>query len=150
MLCSFLISFYFSCILAFSFVAHPVLFCVLLLSSALSASGIVYIFLGASWYVILFCLVYIGGVYVLFVFISIHNPNPVFMIGGGLYFVFVFFVLMMVIFSGFVNAYPIFSETSYYLCSFFEGFSYCFFCLILMVGFISISSVLGSKDSFYR
>lgn len=41
-------------------------------------------------------------------------------------------------------------EFRHYLCSFFEGFSYCFFCLVLMIGFVVIRVVRGDKDSFCR
>lgn len=44
----------------------------------------------------------------------------------------------------------VFFESSHYLCSYFEGFSYCLFCLVLMVGFVAIRIVTGQKDAFYR
>ena len=41
-------------------------------------------------------------------------------------------------------------DSRHYLCSFFEGASYCLFCLVLMVGFVAIRVVTGEKDSFFR
>jgi len=41
-------------------------------------------------------------------------------------------------------------DCSHYLCSYFEGFSYLFFCLILMLGFVVIRVVSSDKDSFFR
>lgn len=143
---------YFSSLLAFSFVTHPVGYCFLLLFGAFSISGYVYLVLGFSWYLALFCLVYIGGVYVLFIFVSLHNPNPIQSFGGGFELVFFLFLFLEVLFfrSGVFFSRLFMSDYSQYLCTFFEGFSYCFFCLILMLGFGVISVVCGGKDSFFR
>nr|AIN37099.1 NADH dehydrogenase subunit 6 [Hypoderaeum sp. Hubei-2014] len=150
MLYSLLGGIYFSCLLSFSLVSHPVVYCVLLLSSALSVAGLVYLVVGFSWYLAIFCLVYIGGVYVLFIFISIHSPNPVMSVGGSS-------LVPIIVFSAFFSIllfsffpFPSFTESSNYLCSYFEGFSYCLFCLVLMVGFVSVSVVVGGKGSFFR
>lgn len=43
-----------------------------------------------------------------------------------------------------------FVEKRHYLCSYFEGFSYCLFCLVLMLGFVVVRVVSGEKDSFFR
>nr|BAV82936.1 NADH dehydrogenase subunit 6 [Echinostoma caproni] len=143
-------SFYFSCLLSFSFVSHPVVYCVLLLCSAVSVGGLVYSIVGFSWYLAVFCLVYIGGVYVLFIFVSIHSPNPVTTVGGsGLVPVFLFSGFLCLVACCFFP-FPSLVDGSNYLCSYFEGFSYCLFCLVLMVGFVSISVVVGGKGSFFR
>nr|YP_009240940.1 NADH dehydrogenase subunit 6 [Brachycladium goliath]ALN38353.1 NADH dehydrogenase subunit 6 [Brachycladium goliath] len=146
----FFLSVYFSSLIAFSFASHPVVYCVLLMMSALSVSGYVYAVLGFSWYLVLFCLVYVGGVYVLFIFVSVHSPNPssssVGSLGG---FGFVFLVLYLVLGVGDL-ALPCFVDGSHYLCSFFEGFSYCLFCLVLLLGFVCVSVVVSEKDSFFR
>nr|WSP01986.1 NADH dehydrogenase subunit 6 [Creptotrematina aguirrepequenoi] len=144
------LSAYFTVLMAFSFVSHPVSYCILLLLSAFSVSGFSCYVFGFSWYILLFLLVYVGGVYVLFVFVSVHNPNPVSgpSGGGGVYlgiFCACFFSLSFLNWDCLV-----FGETSHYLCTYFEGFTYCLFCLILMVGFMSISIVVGGKDSFFR
>lgn len=73
---------YFSRLVTFSFVSHPIVYCVLLMIRALRVSGYVYLVLGFSWYLVLFCMVYVGGVYVLFIFVSVHNPNPSPLLGG--------------------------------------------------------------------
>ena len=44
----------------------------------------------------------------------------------------------------------LFRESSYYLCSYYEGVSYCFFCLVLLVGFSILSVVVREKSSFFR
>nr|YP_002122310.1 NADH dehydrogenase subunit 6 [Opisthorchis felineus]ACF93443.1 NADH dehydrogenase subunit 6 [Opisthorchis felineus] len=146
-----LMSVYLTSLLAFSFVTHPVSYCFLLLLGAFSVSGYVYLITGFTWYLLLFSLVYIGGIYVLFVFVSLHSPNPQPMLGGGLEFLsaayFFFLVLFMSAGFKFDSCY---FDYSHYLCSYFEGFTYCLFCIVLMLGFV-LSSVIGSeKDSFFR
>nr|YP_010514555.1 NADH dehydrogenase subunit 6 [Diplodiscus japonicus]UXL86286.1 NADH dehydrogenase subunit 6 [Diplodiscus japonicus] len=144
------LSLYFSSLVMFSFVSHPVVYCVLLMLSALGVSGYVYSVVGFSWYLVLFCLVYVGGVYVLFVFVSVYSPNPspVVSMSWLLFFSSFFFFFGMFSFSSF--CFPAFVESSHYLCSFFEGFSYCVYCLILMIGFVGVSVVVSSKDAFFR
>nr|AYH51380.1 NADH dehydrogenase subunit 6 [Cotylurus marcogliesei] len=150
-LVSFLVGFYFSVIFSFSFVAHPLYYCLLLLVSSLSVCSLIYLLIGFSWYLVLFCLIYIGGVYILFIFVSVHSPNTFF--GSniqGWWPVLIFFISLF-FFMGYFNLYSIsFSEFSHYLCSGMEGVSYILFCLILVLGFICISVVINRKDSFYR
>nr|YP_010853279.1 NADH dehydrogenase subunit 6 [Metorchis bilis]WGM81698.1 NADH dehydrogenase subunit 6 [Metorchis bilis] len=151
LLCSFLVSLYLTSLLAFSFVTHPASYCFLLLLGAFSVSGYVYLSLGFSWYLLLFCLIYIGGIYVLFVFVSLRSPNPVPMLGGGsefLFFAFFFFFCLFV--SVGFGSDSCYTDYSHYLCSYFEGFSYCLFCLVLMLGFVLTSVVGSEKDSFFR
>lgn len=121
MLLSVLLGIYFRCLLGFSFVSHPVVFCVLLMLSALSASGLVYMVVGFRWYLVLFCLVYVGGVYVLFIFVSIHSPNPMSKVGGGVLAVFRFFIVVVYLLGYELRRFPSFCESRYYLCSYFEG-----------------------------
>nr|YP_010461013.1 NADH dehydrogenase subunit 6 [Artyfechinostomum malayanum]UUF68166.1 NADH dehydrogenase subunit 6 [Artyfechinostomum malayanum] len=141
---------YFGCLLSFSFISHPVVYCVLLLTSALSVGGLVYTTVGFSWYIAVFCLVYVGGVYVLFIFVSIHSPNPVAKAGGSSFVPAILFGAFFCVVVSFLFPVPSVVDGSNYLCSYFEGFSYCLFCLVLMVGFISISVVVSGKGSFFR
>nr|WSP01998.1 NADH dehydrogenase subunit 6 [Wallinia sp. URM-2015] len=144
------LSAYFTTLVMFSFVSHPVSYCILLLLSAFSVGGFSCCVFGFSWYMLLFLLVYVGGVYVLFVFVSVHNPKPISALGGslGVYVSIFCSCFVTLVFLG--RDYLIFSEASHYLCTYFEGFAYCLFCLMLMVGFVGISIVVGSKDSFFR
>nr|YP_010401655.1 NADH dehydrogenase subunit 6 [Cryptocotyle lingua]UQU69053.1 NADH dehydrogenase subunit 6 [Cryptocotyle lingua] len=151
LLSSALLALYFSSLLSFSFITHPVGYCFLLLLSAFSVSGYVYMLSGFSWYLVLFCLVYIGGVYVLFIFVSLHNPNPFPVFGSNLelfFFIYFFFISLFISFSFKIGSGYV--DYSHYLCSYFEGFSYCLFCLVLMLGFVVVSVVSGDKDSFFR
>nr|AAN15180.1 NADH dehydrogenase subunit 6 [Paragonimus westermani]QWT69523.1 NADH dehydrogenase subunit 6 [Paragonimus westermani]QWT69535.1 NADH dehydrogenase subunit 6 [Paragonimus westermani] len=145
------LSLYFSSLIGFSFVSHPVVYCILLLTGALGISGYLYTVLGLSWYLVLFCLVYVGGIYVLFIFVSVHLSNPMSVSGSSGSVLLSVFLLFLLFFSGVPSSgMDGFCESSHYLCSYFEGFSYCLFCLILMVGFVGISAVSGEKDSFFR
>lgn len=148
---SVLISLYFSILLAFSFVSNPVVYCLMLLVRSLCVRSLTYMAIGFSWYLVLFSLVYVGGVYVLFVFVSMHKPNPISSIGVGFwrFFLFLFFFFFGKLYGSF--GYRLgFVERSHYLCSFFEGFSYCLFCVVLLLGFVLSRVVLSSKDSFCR
>nr|QJP04177.1 NADH dehydrogenase subunit 6 [Clonorchis sinensis] len=146
-----LMSIYLTSLLAFSFVTHPVGYCFLLLLGAFSVSGYAYLIMGFSWYLLVFCLVYIGGIYVLFVFVSLWSPNPTPLLGGGLEFLSMAFSFFFVLFVsvGF-KLESCYLDYSHYLCSYFEGFTYCLFCLILMLGFVLLSVVGSEKDSFFR
>nr|UCU06571.1 NADH dehydrogenase subunit 6 [Diplodiscus nigromaculati] len=144
------LSLYFSSLVMFSFVSHPVVYCVLLMLSALGVSGYVYSVIGFSWYLVLFCLVYVGGVYVLFVFVSVYSPNPSPVVSMSWLLFFSSFFFFFGLFSFSSACFPSFVEASHYLCCFFEGFSYCVYCLILMIGFVGVSVVVSSKDAFFR
>lgn len=76
MLSRLVLSVYFIRLVGFAFVRHPVLFCGLLILKVLCVIGRGYLLLGFSWYMVLLCLVYVGGVYVLFIFVLVHKPNP--------------------------------------------------------------------------
>nr|YP_010947758.1 NADH dehydrogenase subunit 6 [Azygia robusta]WMH04205.1 NADH dehydrogenase subunit 6 [Azygia robusta]WMH04217.1 NADH dehydrogenase subunit 6 [Azygia robusta] len=145
-----LLSVYFSCLVQFSFVTHPVTYCGLLLLSSLSGAGYCVLLSGLSWYVVLFCLVYVGGIYILFIFVSVQTPNPTPAVASSGSPFFFSFLVFMVLFSFFGEGVPPYSECSHYLCSFFEGFTYCLFCFVLVLGFVIISGVVSSKGSFYR
>nr|YP_009533207.1 NADH dehydrogenase subunit 6 [Cyathocotyle prussica]AYH51392.1 NADH dehydrogenase subunit 6 [Cyathocotyle prussica] len=141
---------YLTTILSFSFVSNPIYYCILLIFSSFSACGFIFMILGFSWYVALFCLVYVGGVYILFIFVSVYNPNAGLVSVSSWWWLLVFFVLMSLLFSslGFIT--PLAFEHSHYLCSAFEGLSYCLFCLVMVMGFVCVSVVVNRKDSFYR
>ena len=147
---SIILGLYFSRLVSFSFVSHPVRYCVLLILRALSVTSYAYLLLGFSWYLVLFCLVYVGGVYVLFIFVSVHNPNPSPRMGGRTLVFFSSFFIFTVLFWSAGVGYPTVAESRHFLCSYFEGVTYCLFCLVLMVGFVAIRVVAGEKDSFFR
>nr|YP_007891016.1 NADH dehydrogenase subunit 6 [Versteria mustelae]BAN15700.1 NADH dehydrogenase subunit 6 [Versteria mustelae] len=144
------ISLYFFVLLLFSITSHCVYYCVFLVGNALLSSMICYMLYGFSWYSLLFCLVYIGGVYILFIFVSIFNPNNSFVLYSGLnvfgvLFCFVVSVGFCLFFSSYVEL-----EFSNFLCSCSEGSLYVCLCLTLIFGFIILSLVGSVKIMYYR
>lgn len=93
---------------------------------------------------------YVGGVYVLFIYASVFSPNNPSGLGGGFFVVFLRFCFFLLFFAFVGVSFVSTAEFSFYLCSFYEGFTYCSFCLILMVSFVVISLVGRDKGSFFR
>lgn len=91
-----------------------------------------------------------GGVYILFVYVSMYNPKLVAGLAYGWRLVLLSFFFFSLFFLGFSFDFFCFSEFSHYICSDGDGFGYCFFCLILLLGFGLVSFVSRSKDSFFR
>nr|UFQ89131.1 NADH dehydrogenase subunit 6 [Potamotrygonocestus sp. MZUSP 7996] len=143
--------FYFFCLMMFSFISHPVFYCILLVLNSLICSFICYSIYGFSWYSLLFCLVYIGGVYILFIFVSVHSPNSSVVSYWNFNllscFLFVFFSLMIsvVIYYSILNI-----ESSSFLCNISEGWLYLCLCLTLLFGFFVLSLVMSVKLNHYR
>nr|UFQ88807.1 NADH dehydrogenase subunit 6 [Rhinebothroides sp. MZUSP 8017] len=152
MLLTCLFFFYFVCLSLFSLISHPVYYCILLVVNALLCSFICYSLYGFSWYALLFCLVYIGGVYILFVFVSVHNPNS----SVVSYWNFGSMSSLVFIFSCIVAGYVIISycsmeaEFSSFLCTVNEGYFYLCMCLTLLFGFFILSLVMSIKVNHYR
>nr|UFQ88831.1 NADH dehydrogenase subunit 6 [Rhinebothroides sp. MZUSP 8019] len=143
---------YFFCVSLFSLVSHPVYYCILLVANSLLCSLVCFCVYGYSWYALLFCLVYIGGVYILFVFISVHNPNSNTVSYWNLssvgFFLFIFSCLVM---GGvFIFYSSIESEFSSFLCTLSEGYFYLCMCLTLLFGFCVLSLIMSVKMNHYR
>nr|UFQ89239.1 NADH dehydrogenase subunit 6 [Caulobothrium sp. MZUSP 8009] len=143
--------FYFFCLVLFSLVSHPVYYCILLVLNSLICSFICYCVFGFGWYSLLFCLVYIGGVYILFVFVSVHNPNSSVISYWNFSvvtsFVSIFFCLMAGVFVYYVS---LNTEFSSFLCTLSEGSLYLCMCLTLLFGFFVLSIVMSVKLNHYR
>nr|NP_066239.2 NADH dehydrogenase subunit 6 [Taenia crassiceps]AAG13179.2 NADH dehydrogenase subunit 6 [Taenia crassiceps] len=143
-------SLYFLFLFLFSLSSHCLFYCVLLVLNSLVAGLICYTLYGFSWYSLLLCLVYVGGVYILFIFVSIFNPNDNFvkygsMINFNVVFMFVFSLLCMFFVVNLINI-----DFSNYLCTCMEGNYYVFLCLTLLFGFIMLSLIFSMKMNFYR
>nr|QBZ73935.1 NADH dehydrogenase subunit 6 [Versteria mustelae] len=146
----FCIGLYFFTLLLFSITSHCVYYCILLVINALLSSVICYVLYGFSWYSLLFCLVYIGGVYILFIFVSVFNPNNSFVLYAGLdeYKILFCFVMCMCFSLFFFNYVEL--DFSNFLCTYSEGGLYICLCLTLVFSFIILSLVSSVKVMYYR
>nr|AAK51687.1 NADH dehydrogenase subunit 6 [Echinococcus granulosus] len=142
---------YFCVLVLFCFTSHCIYYCVMLVVNALLASCICYLVYGFSWYSLLLCLVYVGGVYVLFIFVSVFSPNSNFVlyysvweVGICLWFGFGLFICVLIYYL------LVGSEFSGMLCNVSEGWLYLCLCLSLVFGFLVLSVVVSSKVNFYR
>lgn len=131
--------------------SHPVYYCLLLVINSLICSFICYSLYGFSWYALLFCLVYIGGVYILFVFVSVHRPKSSILPYWRLKFVGSSMLLALIILLGCV-VYCVSLNTEFrrFLCNLSEGFMYVCMCLTLLFGFFILSLVMSIKLNHYR
>nr|UFQ88375.1 NADH dehydrogenase subunit 6 [Rhinebothrium taeniuri]UFQ88399.1 NADH dehydrogenase subunit 6 [Rhinebothrium sp. LRP 10395]UFQ88423.1 NADH dehydrogenase subunit 6 [Rhinebothrium sp. LRP 10396] len=143
--------FYFFCLVMFSLVSHPVYYCILLVLNSLLCSFVCFCVYGFSWYALLFCLVYIGGVYILFVFVSVHSPNSSVVSYWNFSFLSSFLLLFFCLVTGGLVSYCVINgEFSSFLCSSYEGIFYVCMCLTLLFGFIILSMVMSVKVNHYR
>nr|ANW83214.1 NADH dehydrogenase subunit 6 [Testudotaenia sp. WL-2016] len=143
--------FYFFSLVMFSLISHPVYYCILLVLNSLFCSFISYAVYGFSWYALLFCLVYVGGVYILFIFISVHSPNSSIISYWNLSY---FTILLIFLFLGFCGSAVYYlslnSEFSSFLCSTSEGPFYLCMCLTLLFGFVILSLLMSVQLNHYR
>lgn len=148
---SILFFFYFILLFVFSIISNPVYYCGLLVLNSIVCSLIRYLIFGFSWYSLLFCLVYIGGVYILFVFVSVYSPkrNYVTYINFNYYSIFALIFILLII--GSVLFYGVLKlEFSKFLCSLMEGKFYVTMCLTLIFGFLVSSLIMSVKFNYYR
>lgn len=140
---------FFFILLMFCLVRHPIYYCGLLITNSLVSSLICYNIYGFRWYTVLFCLVYVGGVYILFVFVSAFRPNNSLI----LHYRFVYFITFLVCFivvGGFIVCRMINVEFREVLCNYAEGSFYVCMCLTLVFGFMMLRIVMSIKMNYYR
>ena len=143
--------FYFLVLFLFSLVSQPVYYCGFLVINSIICSFICYSIFGFSWYSLLFCLVYIGGVYILFVFVSIYRPNSSYVTYFNLRFSSLFLLMFTLLMIGCLFIYNlIFIEFSAFLCTISEGTFYVVMCLTLIFSFLVLSMVMRVKLKYYR
>ncbi|CDS36252.2 NADH dehydrogenase subunit 6 [Echinococcus multilocularis] len=151
MLLEVLVVMYFCVLVLFCFTSHCIYYCVLLVVNALLAGCICYVVYGFSWYSLLLCLVYIGGVYILFIFVSVFSPNSSFVLYSGAYGVSLWVLFGFGLFVCSLVCYVLVKvEFRSVLCSAREGWLYLCLCLTLVFGFLVLSIILRSKVKFYR
>lgn len=135
----------------FSFLVHPLYYCILLVLNSFLCGFICYYVLGISWYSLLLCLVYVGGVYILFIFVSVFSPKVSFTPCFNLRFV-LLALLVFFLFLGFICIYVGVTEVEFreYLCTINEGKFYVCMSLFLIFRFVLLSLILGMKFNYYR
>lgn len=142
---------YFLMLFLFSLVNHPVYYCGFLVVNSLICRLISYAVIGFSWYPLLFCLIYIGGVYILFIFVSVYSPNRNYITYYSLKFSFLFLSIFVLLSIGCLFVYNVISiEFRRFLCTINEGVFYVVMCLALLFGFLMLSLVMGVKLNYYR
>nr|YP_006073370.1 NADH dehydrogenase subunit 6 [Diplogonoporus balaenopterae]YP_006073395.1 NADH dehydrogenase subunit 6 [Diplogonoporus grandis]BAL73065.1 NADH dehydrogenase subunit 6 [Diplogonoporus balaenopterae]BAL73077.1 NADH dehydrogenase subunit 6 [Diplogonoporus grandis] len=143
--------FYFLGLFLFCLISHTMYYCLLLVLNSLLCCFIGYLYLGFSWYSLLFCLVYVGGVYILFIFVSVYSPNtsivPYWNLSAisSLLILACCFLGSFVFYSSYINY-----ESSLSLCTSCEGYFYVCMCLMLLFGFFVLSMVMSVKTGYYR
>lgn len=150
MIIRFLLSLYLLNLFLFSLVTNCVYYCMILIIKALLSSYIVFEVMGFRWYSLIFCLIYVGGVYVLFIFVSFFNPNNRVIVSWGfnlLSLVLVFFVVGVYVYT-FCRLVEF--EFRSCVCRFREIWLYVCFGLMLMFGFIILRMLMSYRVGFYR
>lgn len=142
---------YFLILFLFSLVRHPVYYCGFLVVNSLICRFIGYLILGFRWYSLLFCLIYIGGVYILFVFVSVYSPNRNYVTCYNMNIFSLFFLVFVLLIMGSLVVYNVYIvEFRRFLCTINEGNFYVSMCLTLLFGFIVLSLIMRVKLNYYR
>lgn len=142
---------YFLILFLFSLVRHPVYYCGFLVVNSLICRFIGYLILGFRWYSLLFCLIYIGGVYILFVFVSVYSPNRNYVTYYNMNIFSLFFLVFVLLIMGSLVVYNVYiAEFRRFLCTINEGNFYVSMCLTLLFGFIVLSLIMRVKLNYYR
>nr|AFD18207.1 NADH dehydrogenase subunit 6 [Diplorchis hangzhouensis] len=128
----------------------PIVCCLLLLFNSLLLSVILYLFVGNSIFSLFFSLIYVGGVYIIMLFVSAHLQNDNFNNGLSLYFGVVFlggFCLL-----GFeIWCWDfIFDNMGEMLCSYISFDSYILYGVSIFLIFFVLSNISSSNNGFLR
>ena len=144
-----LFSIYFFVLLLFCFISKPIYYCWLLIINSLICRCVCYLIFGFCWYSLLFCLIYVGGVYVLFIFISVYIPNRIYK-RLFKFKVWIFLSFLLIIIGYFFIYNLLDTEFSMFLCRSKEGYFYLIMCLRLLFGFFMLKMIMKIKLNHYR
>nr|ADU05415.1 NADH dehydrogenase subunit 6 [Schistosoma turkestanicum] len=148
-----IVSLLFVIMVCFSFGVGSLLRMFLIVMMSILSGLYVYSVVGFSWYLLLFVLVYVGGVCILFIYLSIMIPNVGLNVACYSYSVMFIGCLYLLILSGnwIISSVDLkLIEYSVYLCDVYEGLIYLFFCLMLLIGLILINIILSSFSGYAR
>nr|ACR50710.1 NADH dehydrogenase subunit 6 [Schistosoma kisumuensis]ACR50711.1 NADH dehydrogenase subunit 6 [Schistosoma kisumuensis]ACR50712.1 NADH dehydrogenase subunit 6 [Schistosoma kisumuensis] len=142
-------------VVIFTFNCNSLFRSVLILINSFIVSLRVYAETGFSWYFLLFVLVYVGGIYIILIYISMVLPNfSLFNVSFISYF-FVFgflFVIWFYLSHSSILSYNWKIECSFYLCNNIEILVYIFLCIILMISLAFVNFIVSAMvdNSHFR
>nr|CAB97518.1 putative NADH dehydrogenase subunit 6 [Schistosoma haematobium] len=139
----------------FTFNSSSLFRSILILVNSLIVSAQIYLEIGFSWYFLLFILVYVGGVYIILIYISMVSPNfSLFnMSFVSYYFMFGFtFIIWFCVSRISMIDYSMNIECSFYLCNSSEILVYIFLCIMLMISLVFVNFIVSlvSTNSYFR
>nr|YP_006460020.1 NADH dehydrogenase subunit 6 [Tetrancistrum nebulosi]ADN44066.1 NADH dehydrogenase subunit 6 [Tetrancistrum nebulosi] len=146
----FVVSTYIISLISLCFISNLITYCLILIFNCLCCLTIITFISGLSWYSLMLYLVYVGGVYILLLFITVHIPNNLINNrDNGAWLVVSSFIAWEI---ASLSWYPhlLVPDYSFNFCSAEEGVSYLVLCFLLGVMFFFVSLVSGSKESFVR
>nr|YP_010954517.1 NADH dehydrogenase subunit 6 [Sphyranura euryceae]WMV02080.1 NADH dehydrogenase subunit 6 [Sphyranura euryceae] len=145
-----LLTFYSIILICFCIFFNPVICCLLLLLNSILLSSVLFFIFSSSWYSLLFCVVYLGGVYMILLFVSAQLQNES-LSNFSLLFVLLFFIVLSCWFSQDLsfNIYNV-SDLSTIICDIYSRSSYLVLVISVLLTFFSISNIVSRKNSFLR
>nr|AFD18203.1 NADH dehydrogenase subunit 6 [Cichlidogyrus sclerosus] len=102
--------------------SNVLFYCVMLVINSLCSISLIWGMSGFGWYSLVMYVVYVGGVYILLLFVSIHNPNSIqgVSLGSMSYWLFIYMLAEIVWGAGIINTNLL--DVSFNFCSGMEGF----------------------------
>nr|YP_005351099.1 NADH dehydrogenase subunit 6 [Pseudochauhanea macrorchis]AEO93248.1 NADH dehydrogenase subunit 6 [Pseudochauhanea macrorchis] len=130
-------------LLIFCLINNPIFCSLLLMLNSIFAASITYGWFGVPWSSLLMCMVYLGGVYIIILFVSAHVQNDQVIFINGVAVVSMFLLSFFVgnlFFSDSFDA-DHFSHSGLFVSN--DGIClFIFGCLILLISFYSLSIIL--------
>nr|AWW03145.1 NADH dehydrogenase subunit 6 [Cichlidogyrus mbirizei] len=130
--------------------SNVLFYCIVLVLNSLCSILLMFGMSGFAWYALLMYVVYVGGVYILLLFVSIHNPNSVFNLNMSIFWMCSALFISWEFSCSLGPMTSVSSDYSLNFCSGVEGPLYLFLCFFLVLGFLLVSTISGSKESFIR
>nr|UJH93380.1 NADH dehydrogenase subunit 6 [Neoheterobothrium hirame] len=135
----------------FSFTFNPIACSIILMFNSAVAGLLIYMFVGLSWYSLLLTMVYLGGVYIIILFVSSHIQNDQSSV-SSVSVLLLSFMVMLICYSCFFL--PVNLVTGSFESESFSNLGgislYLVFSFVLLFMFYLISLLLCSKEGFLR
>lgn len=141
--------FYLLSLITFRVMFNPLICCVFLLLKSILITVMSYFIFSLSWLSLLFCIVYVGGVYIVLLFVSAHLQKDQF----GRVSMFLFFCYFLsILIIGFVtfDSGDFCSVFRYNLVASDDIYPYVVFCIIVLLIFVVIRLISRVKSRFLR